>query len=300
LIAAIHHDALLYSKLANFLYKCSNFYVKEFVMLDLNQRFAYDGQLVAWGSMGDGPPLVLVHGFPWSAQAWRSIAPWLARTHTVYFFDMLGCGQSEKAAGQSVTESVQSDLLAALVRHWGIEPPHVIGHDFGGLCALRGHFVNGLNYAKLHLIDAVAVLPSGSPFYAHVAHHEDAFSGLPDYAHEALFRAYIQKAAHYPLRETAIQTYWAPWSDADGKAAFYRQIAQADTIHIEDVQKRYTETAFETHIIWGERDTFIPISQGQELSQQIRASSFTPIADAAHLVQEDAPEALLGALFQTL
>ncbi|MDN3721992.1 alpha/beta hydrolase [Roseibium salinum] len=76
---------------------------------------------------------------------------------------MIGCGLSEKNEGQNVTESVQSDLLEALVGHWGLERPQVVGHDFGGLAALRGHFVNGIDYGKLHLIDPVAVLPSGSP-----------------------------------------------------------------------------------------------------------------------------------------
>jgi len=265
-------------------------------MLDLKERYYHNGQSVAWGSMGEGDPIVLIHGFPWSAQAWRSIAPWLARTHKVYYFDMLGTGSSEKSATQNVTESVQSDLLEALVGHWGLKRPQVVGHDFGGLAALRGHFVNGIDYGKLHLVNAVAVLPSGSPFYAHVAEHEPAFAGLPDYAHAALFRAYIQAAAHYPLREEAVETYLEPWSGEVGKAAFYRQIAQADRTNIEAAQNLYGATDFDIHLTWGMRDTFIPAEQGRELFDLVKAKSFTPIPDAAHIVQEDAPAALLGAL----
>ena len=277
-----------------------NYNMKGLIMLELDQHFTHDGQSIAWGSLGQGEPIILVHGFPWSAQAWRKIAPWLARTHEVFFFDMLGTGQSEKRAGQNVTESVQSDLLEALIGHWAIERPQVVGHDFGGLAALRGHFVNGVEYSKLHLINAVAVLPSGSPFYAHVANHEAAFSGLPDYAHEALFRAYIQNAAHYPLREESIQLYFDPWSGEEGKAAFYRQIAQANTANIDEAQRCYGKTDFNIHLIWGERDTFIPISQGKELQQLVDAKSFTPIPDAAHIGHEDAPEALLGALLKNI
>lgn len=269
-------------------------------MLELNERFSYDGQYVAWGSLGEGTPIILIHGFPWSAQAWRSIAPWLARTHQVYYFDMIGCGVSEKSEGQNVNESVQSDLLEALIGHWGLERPQVVGHDFGGLAALRGHFVNGIEYGKLHLVDAVAVLPSGSPFYTHVASYEPAFAGLPDYAHEALFRAYIQAAAHYPLREQAIRMYFKPWSDEIGKAAFYRQIAQADLANIEEAQKLYTATDFDIHLTWGMRDPFIPAEQGRELHDLVKAKSFTPIADASHIVHEDAPAALLGSLLQNI
>ncbi|WRY35511.1 alpha/beta hydrolase (plasmid) [Thioclava litoralis] len=141
---------------------------------------------------------------------------------------------------------------------------------------------------------------SGSPFYAHVRQHEAAFAGLPDYAHEALFRAYIQNAAHYPLREESIRLYFEPWSDAVGKAAFYRQIGQADTANIAEAQERYGKTDFDVHLIWGEEDTFIPLAQGEELAGLVHAKSFTRVPSAAHIGQEDAPEALLGALLANI
>jgi len=269
-------------------------------MLTLDRKFSFNGHSVAWGAVGDGDPVVLVHGFPWSAQAWRKIAPWLARNHKVFFFDMAGCGQSQKAADQDVAARVQSDLLAELIAFWQLDRPQVVGHDFGGLAALRGHFVNGIDYGKLHLIDPVAVLPSGSPFYAHVKHHEAAFAGLPAYAHEALLRAYIQNAAHYPLREEAMQIYLAPWRGEVGQAAFYRQIAQADTKDISEAQQRYRKPAFDVHLIWGRHDSFIPLQQGEELKGLLSAASMTVISDAAHVVPEDTPEAVLGALLANL
>jgi pimeloyl-ACP methyl ester carboxylesterase len=269
-------------------------------MLVLDQRFTFQGQTVAWGSAGDGDPVILIHGFPWSAQAWRNIVPWIAKTHRVYFFDMLGCGLSEKHGNQIVSENVQSDLLEALVEFWQLDRPQVVGHDFGGLAALRGHFINKIPYGGLHLIDAVAVLPSGSPFYTHVANYEEAFAGLPAYAHEALFRAYIQNAAHYPLREEAVEIYAAPWRGEVGQAAFYRQIAQADIRHITEVQQLYKKPDFDVHLIWGEHDTFIPPEQGLELHGLLAADSFTKIQNAAHIVHEDAPEAIVGALLSNL
>lgn len=269
-------------------------------MLQLNERFSFNGQSVAWGSIGAGDPIVLIHGFPWSAQAWRAIAPWLAKTNKVYYFDMLGTGLSQKGADQNVTESVQSDLLENLIGDWGLKHPQVVGHDFGGLCALRGHFVNGIAYGKLHLVNAVAVLPSGSPFYAHVAHHQPAFAGLPEYAHEALFRAYVQAAAHYPLREESIQMYFQPWADETGRAAFYRQIAQADLANISAAEALYQKPDFDVHITWGMKDTFIPSEQGHQLHDMLKANSFTPIPDASHIVHEDAPAALLGSLLQNI
>lgn len=269
-------------------------------LLPLQYRFEFRNQSVAWGSIGKGSPIVLVHGFPWSAQAWRKIAPWLANNHTLYYFDMVGCGQSTMATGQNVTASVQSDLLEALFSHWKLDKPQVIGHDFGGLAVLRGHFVNGLDYSALHLVDPVAILPSGSPFYEHVAEHESAFAGFPAYAHEALFQAYIQKAAHHPLRADAREIYASPWRNEIGQTAFYRQIAQSSSESISEAQSQYCKRDFPVHLIWGELDTFIPIEQGQELHRLLSADSLTTIPNAAHIVHEDAPEALLGALMANI
>lgn len=269
-------------------------------MLPLDHRYEHHGQSVAWGAIGDGEPVVLIHGFPWSAQAWRKVAPWLAETRKVYFFDMLGCGASAKGEGQNVAASVQSDLLAALIAHWGLDRPQIVGHDFGGLAALRAHFVNGVAYSKLHLIDAVAVLPSGSPFYAHVRQHEAAFAGLPAYAHDALFRAYIQNAAHRPLSREAIEIYATPWRGEPGQAAFYRQIAQADKRHIAEAQAAYRKPDFDVHLLWGEHDSFIPPAQGRELSGLLSATSFAIAPEAGHIIQEDAPEAVVATLLRNL
>ncbi|HJS90069.1 MAG TPA: hypothetical protein VJ738_08920 [Steroidobacteraceae bacterium] len=48
-------------------------------------------------------------------------------------------------------------------------------------------------------------------------------------------------------------------------------------------------------IIWGEQDGWIPIERGRELAKRIPGSSFLTVSDAGHLVQEDAPEALVAA-----
>ncbi len=265
-------------------------------MLALNQTFDFNGQKVAWGKMGQGYPLVLVHGLPWSAQAWRNIAPWLARERTVYFYDMIGCGQSEKFEGQDVSEASQNELLTQLVNYWALDRPDIVGHDFGGLATLRSIFINKLQYRKVFLIDAVAVLPSGSPFFLHMAKHAETFATLPAYAHEALFRAYIQNAAQKLLSAEAIELYLQPWVGDIGQPAYYRQIVQANNDNIAQAQALYGPINSEVHLIWGEQDTFIPLDQGRQLAGLISADSFTVVPDAAHIVQEDAPQAIVSVL----
>jgi len=266
------------------------------MLLPLDKKFIHKGQAIAWGCIGNGDPIVLVHGFPWSSQCWRKIAPWVAKNRTVYFFDMIGFGQSDMFDNQDVSAARQNELLVALIEHWKLDQPEILAHDFGGLAVLRGYYLSGLRFRKLTLINVVAVLPSGSPFYAHVRNHEAAFTGLPAYAHDALFRAYIQRAAFKSLPEDVIEMYAKPWRGESGQAAFYRQIAQSNTRHIEEVEKLYLPMDGMVNVLWAEKDTFIPIEQGIRLANLIKADSFTRIPDAAHIVQEDAPEAIVAAL----
>ncbi|WP_070988562.1 alpha/beta fold hydrolase [Halofilum ochraceum] len=268
-------------------------------MLTLDRTFDFHGDAVAWGWIkgpDTAPPAVLIHGFPWSAQAWRRIAPWLARERSVYYFDMLGCGQSAKHAEQDVSPAVQNELLANLIDHWGLSKPLVVAHDFGGLAALRGHFLSGIEYSALYLIDAVSVLPSGSPFFAHAKEHFEAFAETPGFTHDALFRAFVNFGSLHGLLAETIDMYAAPWRGDVGQPAFYRQILHSGSGYIQEVQDCYAPVAFPVHLVWGEHDDNIPVSQGRELADALNADSFTVVPDAAHIVMEDAPEAVVAAL----
>jgi pimeloyl-ACP methyl ester carboxylesterase len=127
----------------------------------LSERFDYEGHAVAWGVIGDGPPAVVMHGSPFSSLEWRRVAPWLARHRRIFYYDMLGFGQSAKPDAD-VLHGIQNGLFAALVDYWRVERPDIVAHDFGGSAALRAHLLNRVDYCSLVLIDPVAISPQGS------------------------------------------------------------------------------------------------------------------------------------------
>jgi len=266
-------------------------------MLELTEKFDHEGNQVAWGKVGSGPPLVLLHGTPFSSQVWRRIAPLLARKFTVYFFDLIGYGQSEKRPGHDVSLNVQNGLLAALFDHWKLDAPEVLAHDFGGATAMRAWHLNGLRYNRLTIFDAVVVRPWGSPFVAHVREHEAAFAGMPAYMHDALLRAYLQTAAYQKLSEEAFEVYMKPWRGEIGQPAFYRQIAQMDQAQTDEVQGDYGPMECDVRVLWGDKDDWIPFERGQEFADLIAGGAITRVPNAGHLLQEDAPEAIIAAMF---
>src|ERR1700712_1225725 len=170
--------------------------------MELSESFTFRGDQVRWGAVGEGDPLVLVHGTPFSSAVWRRIAPHLARRRRVYAFDLLGYGASDKHEGQDVSLGVQNQLFAALLDHWGLERPDVVAHDFGGATALRTHLLNDRDYRTLTLIDPVALSPTGSALIQAARHHGEVYAGMPPYVHEAVVRAYLTDGVHRTLDET--------------------------------------------------------------------------------------------------
>lgn len=257
----------------------------------LPEAFDFDGRTVRYAVRGTGPPLVVVHGTPWSSFNLRHIIQALSDEYTVYCYDLVGYGRSSKQAGD-VSLGIQNELLVRLLEHWKLTAPAIVGHDFGGATLLRAHLINQQAFDRIVLIDPVAVSPWGSAFFRHVAAHEAAFAGVPDYIHEALLRAYINTAAVRPIREEVLRATIAPWLEADGKEAFYRQIAQADPVHTDAVQPLYGEITRPVLVLWGREDTWIPVERGRMLCGLIPGATLKVIANAGHLVIEEEPERL--------
>jgi len=258
----------------------------------LQQTFTFQGREVACDVLGQGEPLVLVHGTPWSSFNLRHLARGLARDFRVHVFDLLGYGQSDKS-DNDVSLGVQNRLLAALIAFWGLESPFVVGHDFGGTTVLRAHLLDKVDFGKIVLIDPVAVSPWGSPFFRHVREHEAAFAGLPGYIHEAVVRAYVASAAIAPLPEETLAGIAAPWTGAQGQAAFYRQMAQADSRYTDEIQDLYPSIQRPVLILWGREDTWIPPEKGRLLNRMIPGSSLVELSGTGHLVIEERPDALV-------
>lgn len=258
----------------------------------LTESFDFDGREVRYSIVGDGPPMVMVHGTPWSSFNLRHLIGALSADYRVHYFDLMGYGQSCRDAGD-VSLGMQNRLLDRLLDHWRLDAPIAVGHDFGGTTVLRTHLLDGRDFDRMVLIDPVAVSPWGSPFFRHVNAHEAAFAGMPGYIHEAVVRRYVQTAAFKPLDDDTLEGIVQPWRGDPGQSAFYRQMAQADSRFTDEIQTRYSGIDTPTLILWGREDRWVSIEQGEKLKEMIPGSRLRVIDDAGHLVIEEQPGALV-------
>jgi pimeloyl-ACP methyl ester carboxylesterase len=240
--------------------------------------------------------VVLCHGTPWSSELWRPFAEALSSQFTVHLWDMPGYGTSSKDPDHRVSLDVQGELLADLLDHWDLPAPHVVAHDYGGAVALRAHLLHGRPFASLALVDVVALAPWGSDFFRLVRQNADVFSALPPAIHRGVLEAYIAGASHAGLTPTAMDTLTAPWLDAAGQDAFYRQIAQADQAYTDEIEGRYPEIDLPVLVVWGVEDTWIPVDRAHRLADLVPGSQLRLVQGAGHLIQLDQPAVLAGTL----
>lgn len=268
----------------------------------LDQVYNSSSGDVRWQALGDQshPPVVLLHGTPFSSYVWRGIARALSWDYRVYVWDMPGYGYSAKYTGQDVSLAAQGKVFTQLLEHWGLDHPAVIAHDFGGAVALRAHLLHGAGYRQLALVDPVALAPWGSPFFRLVGQNVEVFEQIPAAIHAAMVREYISSASHQGLRKSTMDVLVRPWLGEQGQPAFYRQIAQAHQRYTDEVQSSYHQLQLPLRVCWGAEDTWIPVAKGHELADMIPNAELVLLEGAGHLVQEDAPSELAAALLTFL
>ncbi len=89
------------------------------------------GHRIFYRRAGEGPTLLLVHGYPTSSWDWAPIWDALTLRFDVIAADMLGFGYSGKPRGHRYTIAEQADLQDALRAHLGVREHHALVHDYG-------------------------------------------------------------------------------------------------------------------------------------------------------------------------
>ncbi|WP_394847581.1 alpha/beta hydrolase [Pendulispora brunnea] len=127
----------------------------------------FEGRRMALGSgitlsvtsKGEGPPVVLLHGFPQNSYTWRKHLPSLADAgFRAIAPDMRGYGLSDKpkAVADYKTERLVADVRE-LVHSLGYEKVHLVGHDWGGVVAFH------VAAAHPEMIDRLVILNGPHP-----------------------------------------------------------------------------------------------------------------------------------------
>jgi len=254
---------------------------------------------------GEGPPLLLVHGWPESWFAWRLVMPALARDFQVIAVDQRGIGLSDKPAGGYDTGTVAADLVA-LMDALGHERFAVVGHDTGVAISygLAADFPDRVTRVALAEIPGPPIPTHSPPVFVPSAVNDRLWhipfnraEGLPEQlitGREDVFFGYEFAIQGGNVPDDVIAYYVGLVSTPDalrGSLGFYRAF---DTTLAQNGERSKQPLPMPVLAIGGER-SYGPAVGGAMESLAADVQSVV-IPGAGHWVAEEAPEEILAAL----
>jgi pimeloyl-ACP methyl ester carboxylesterase len=263
---------------------------------ELNGRLRTQRGEIAYRALGEGPPVVLVHGTPSRSVVWRRVAPLLARRHRVIVWDLLGFGDSERHVEQDVSLVAHGEVLAELVERLELDRPALVGHDIGGAVALRAHLVEEVPIARLALLDAVVLAPWITPRTREMQGDIDRWGPLPDAGLAQTIESHLRSATARPLAPEVFEALFAQWDGERGQALYLRNLAQFDERHTAEFEPRLSSIAVPTLVVWGEQDAWLPVDTSERVAARIPGAERIVVPGAGHFCMEDEPEQVGAAL----
>ena len=214
---------------------------------------------VAYQRVGDGPPLVLVHGGMDDHRAWQPQLHGLADVFTVVAWDEPGAGRSSDVApGFGLPD--YADCLAAVIDAVGLGPALVAGVSWGGTVVLELYRRHPGTVAALVLADTYAGWRGSLP------------------EHEVRRRVQEARSASVPdVRASSLHAALSAMAEAD----------------LRDV---LPTIAVPTLLVWGDRDERSPLAVAHAFEAAIPAVELVVLPGAGHLSNLEAPAAFNDAV----
>jgi 2-hydroxymuconate-semialdehyde hydrolase len=263
------------------------------------RRAPTSGGEISYTETGEGPAVLLLHGFPESSYVWRDLAPLLASRFRVIVPDLIGTGESAKPADAPLGLIAQARYTRELVEGLGIDRIAVIGHSIGG------------GVAQLLAMDApgvdAMVLISSTAFDAWpTTLTKEIQRTPPEQEVELLIRSGIRAAFRAGMTdpdrmtEEHIAVYLRPWSGPDGVAAFFRFARALDGRGLMGREEDLGRLEIPVLIFWGEEDPFYPSSIAERLNEAIPSSTLGLLPGCGHFLVEDAIETIGPMIYEYL
>jgi len=258
----------------------------------------------AFRVVGQGPPLLLVHGFPLHGLTFRKIVPELSREFTCVIVDLPGSGESLWDEYTDFSMATQASRLQALMNYLGLDRYLVMAQDSGGaiaryLALLAPDQVTHLALINTELPDH---RPPWIPFYQRLLSVPGSTLGLWFLLR---FRAFLHSSAGFAgcfydprLIDGEFRSLFvAPLVDEHRRVEGYgRYLAGFDWRIIDDFARRHRNIACPVSFIWGRQDPTFPYLEGtQTASQFTNCAGFRSIERAKLLPHEERPREVIAA-----
>lgn len=245
---------------------------------------------LAYTDVGQGEPIVLLHGIPTWSFLYHEVIPLLEPHVRVLAPDMLGHGYSDRRDCFDRSLRAQARAVIAFLDQLGLERVTLVGHDTGGGVGLILAIEHPSRIARLVLANAVAY--DSWPIGDMVALGDPAMGRRPAAEVVAFVAGGIDAGLHRHERRTDEfrAGIVAPYSDEEGRLSLVRCASALNTNHTMELVARHGQIAAPTLMLWGVHDPWQPISDAERLRSEIRGSQLVRLERASHWSQQDTPD----------
>ena len=260
---------------------------------------------IHYREMGEGPPLLLLHGLMTTSYSWRYVVRRLAEHFRVVAPDMPGCGKSGKPAASYDAASLATwvgELCAALE----IRGCRAIGNSLGGFVMMRAALDDEGLVARLVNIHSPA-FPEARYFALHAAL---SVPGVPALLSRMIRKdplRWAHKNVHYndetrkSLEEA--HAYGDPLATPEGARAFIGYLTDALAPHgfarlVEDLGERAFPVPLE--LVYAREDPLVRPENGPRLAKLVPKAELVWLDKTSHFAHVDTPDALVDAVLPFL
>lgn len=219
--------------------------------------------------MGQGNPVILLHGWLTDLETMRPIANSLCQNFKVYLVDVVGFGKSDLPEHPLHTDDF-GDFLKEFVEKLDIKNPILIGHSNGGRTIINAVGRGLINPKKVVLIDSAGIVPKRKPkYYIKVGIFK---------AGKAILNKLPDVGTIKKFKEKLFNNVGS--SDYKASAPVLRETMKY--ILNEDVSALLPNIKVPTLLIWGTNDTATPISDAKKMESLIPDAGLVEYKGASH------------------
>jgi epoxide hydrolase 4 len=283
------------------------------VGIELREGYADVGDVkLHYVEAGEGPLVLLLHGFPEFWFGWRlQIAPLAAAGFRVVAPDTRGINLSSKPEGfEAYGVDLLADDISGLIGELGADSAHLVGHDWGGSIA----WTVAMNHPEV--VDRLAILNAAHPrkLSEGLKHPSQlrrswyffffATPGLPEevvHLRDWHFFRHFLHDANPPYSDEELERYEEAWSQegaAAGMINYYRASVRQNQ---KEAAAKIRPLSAPTLVIWGEDDSYLGSDLAAPDSEDVpNLDRVERIDGASHWVHHDAAERVNGLLVDFL
>lgn len=257
------------------------------------QRVELPGAAVSYVEIGEGEPIVFVHGISGSWQNWLENLPHFGRGRRAIALDLPGFGASPMPSWE-IDMPAYGRLLHDFCEKLGVEGATVVGNSMGGFIAVEAVTSSPAHFERLVLVSAAGIINTWNPeeralatawawktFGPLFAQRGREIVNRPR-AREAVFRPFVR----YPNRLRS-DLLFEQISSGLEKAEGFGDALHAVIRH--DIRERLGQIEMPTMLIWGQSDRVVPMAAALSYHRRIPHSRLEIFERTGHVPQLERP-----------